>query len=70
MVSPERKHGIVLSPEVTTNGVTGPRDADDDITSDSASRLAQESPHIGAESMLGKRAIIFYVFIHDIYCMP
>ncbi|XP_064879343.1 leucine-rich repeat flightless-interacting protein 1 isoform X10 [Oncorhynchus nerka] len=48
------KHGIVLSPEVTTNGdagqmIDGPRSAD------STSRLAQESqPSHGGESMLGE----------------
>ncbi|XP_052355784.1 uncharacterized protein lrrfip1b isoform X13 [Oncorhynchus keta] len=48
------KHGIVLSPEVTTNGdagqmIDGPRSAD------SISRLAQESqPSHGGESMLGE----------------
>ncbi|XP_031669342.1 uncharacterized protein LOC116352803 isoform X7 [Oncorhynchus kisutch] len=49
-----KKHGIVLSPEVTTNGdagqmIDGPRSAD------STSRLAQESqPSHGGESMLGE----------------
>ncbi|XP_071015561.1 leucine-rich repeat flightless-interacting protein 2-like isoform X7 [Oncorhynchus clarkii lewisi] len=49
------KHGIVLSPEVTTNGdagqmIDGPRSAD------STSRLAQESqPSHGGESMLEVR---------------
>ncbi|XP_052355780.1 uncharacterized protein lrrfip1b isoform X9 [Oncorhynchus keta] len=49
-----KKHGIVLSPEVTTNGdagqmIDGPRSAD------SISRLAQESqPSHGGESMLGE----------------
>uniref|UniRef100_A0AAZ3R1F1 Leucine-rich repeat flightless-interacting protein 1 n=1 Tax=Oncorhynchus tshawytscha TaxID=74940 RepID=A0AAZ3R1F1_ONCTS len=47
------KHGIVLSPEVTTNGdagqmIDGPRSAD-------STRLAQESqPSHGGESMLGE----------------
>ncbi|XP_071015558.1 leucine-rich repeat flightless-interacting protein 2-like isoform X4 [Oncorhynchus clarkii lewisi] len=50
-----KKHGIVLSPEVTTNGdagqmIDGPRSAD------STSRLAQESqPSHGGESMLEVR---------------
>ncbi|XP_052355799.1 leucine-rich repeat flightless-interacting protein 2 isoform X27 [Oncorhynchus keta] len=50
-----KKHGIVLSPEVTTNGdagqmIDGPRSAD------SISRLAQESqPSHGGESMLEVR---------------
>ncbi|XP_042170200.1 uncharacterized protein lrrfip1b isoform X6 [Oncorhynchus tshawytscha] len=48
-----KKHGIVLSPEVTTNGdagqmIDGPRSAD-------STRLAQESqPSHGGESMLGE----------------
>ncbi|XP_071377155.1 leucine-rich repeat flightless-interacting protein 2-like [Centroberyx affinis] len=48
------KHGIVLSPEVTTNGETV-KDEPDDHSADSASRLAQEPPHGGGESMLELR---------------
>ncbi|XP_078147153.1 leucine-rich repeat flightless-interacting protein 2 [Centroberyx gerrardi] len=49
-----KKHGIVLSPEVTTNGETV-KDEPDDHSADSASRLAQEPPHGGGESMLELR---------------
>lgn len=49
------KHGIALSPDVTTNGESGRGEADDDISEESASRLAQESPHGGRESMLELR---------------
>ncbi|XP_029282965.1 leucine-rich repeat flightless-interacting protein 1 isoform X13 [Cottoperca gobio] len=45
------KHGVVVSPELSTNGETG---QDDDVSAESASRLAQEPSHGGRESMLGK----------------
>ncbi|XP_036838365.1 uncharacterized protein LOC110517899 isoform X7 [Oncorhynchus mykiss] len=49
-----KKHGIVLSPEVTTNGDAGQM-IDGPCSADSTSRLAQESqPSHGGESMLGK----------------
>ncbi|CAB1327627.1 unnamed protein product [Coregonus sp. 'balchen'] len=49
-----KKNGIVLSPEVTTNGDAGEM-IDGPLSADSASRLAQESqPSHGGESMLGK----------------
>ncbi|XP_044200250.1 uncharacterized protein lrrfip1b isoform X2 [Thunnus albacares] len=48
-----KKHGVVVSPEVTTNGETGLDEAEDDVTAESASRLAQEPSHGGRESMLG-----------------
>lgn len=50
------KHGIVLSPEITTNGETGEM-LDDPLSAESASRLAQESqpPLTGGESMLELR---------------
>lgn len=53
-VSPvTQKHGIAVSPEVTTNGDVGQGQAEEDVSAESASRLAQESPHGGRESMLG-----------------
>lgn len=51
--SPEQNHGVVVSPEISTNGDTGRGGAEDDITADSVSRLAQESSHDGRESVLG-----------------
>ncbi|XP_042260151.1 leucine-rich repeat flightless-interacting protein 2 isoform X7 [Thunnus maccoyii] len=50
-----KKHGVVVSPEVTTNGETGLDEAEDDVTAESASRLAQEPSHGGRESMLELR---------------
>ncbi|XP_078021891.1 uncharacterized protein lrrfip1b isoform X4 [Epinephelus lanceolatus] len=47
-------HGIVLSPEVSTNGEAGQGEVEDDVSTDSASRLAQEPSPGGRESMLGK----------------
>ncbi|XP_062302557.1 leucine-rich repeat flightless-interacting protein 2 isoform X7 [Osmerus eperlanus] len=51
------KHGIALSPEVTTNGATGDGVLDGPLCAESGSRLAQEAqpPHIGGESMLELR---------------
>ncbi|XP_071335578.1 myosin heavy chain, non-muscle isoform X6 [Trachinotus anak] len=49
-----KKHGIVISPEITTNGETGEGKAQDDVSAESDSRLAQEPCHSGRESMLGK----------------
>ncbi|XP_071187215.1 leucine-rich repeat flightless-interacting protein 1-like [Salvelinus alpinus] len=49
-----KKNGIVLSPEVTTNGDAGQM-IDGPLSADSTSRLAQESqPCHGGESMLGE----------------
>ncbi|KAM9397658.1 uncharacterized protein lrrfip1b isoform 11-T11 [Salvelinus alpinus] len=49
-----KKNGIVLSPEVTTNGDAGQM-IDGPLSADSTSRLAQESqPSHGGESMLGE----------------
>ncbi|XP_074483279.1 uncharacterized protein lrrfip1b isoform X2 [Sebastes fasciatus] len=48
-----KKHGVVVSPEVSTNGETGRGEADDDVDAQSASRLAEEPSHGGRESMLG-----------------
>ncbi|XP_045554051.1 leucine-rich repeat flightless-interacting protein 2 isoform X5 [Salmo salar] len=50
-----KKNGIVLSPEVTTNGEAGQM-IDGPLSTDSTSRLAQESqPSHGGESMLEVR---------------
>lgn len=49
------KHGVVVSPEVSTNGETGQGEADDDVGAESASQLAQEPSHGGRESMLELR---------------
>lgn len=48
-------HGIVLSPEVSTNGEAGQGEVEDDVSTDSASRLAQEPSPGGRESMLELR---------------
>ncbi|XP_044043372.1 leucine-rich repeat flightless-interacting protein 2 isoform X9 [Siniperca chuatsi] len=50
-----KKHGIVVSPEVSTNGETGRGEAEDDVSAESSSRLAQEPSHGGRESMLELR---------------
>ncbi|XP_074483282.1 leucine-rich repeat flightless-interacting protein 2 isoform X5 [Sebastes fasciatus] len=50
-----KKHGVVVSPEVSTNGETGRGEADDDVDAQSASRLAEEPSHGGRESMLELR---------------
>ncbi|XP_054483336.1 leucine-rich repeat flightless-interacting protein 2-like isoform X2 [Anoplopoma fimbria] len=49
------KHGVVVSLEVSTNGETGQGEAVDDVTAESASRLAQESSNGGRESTLELR---------------
>ncbi|XP_075333355.1 uncharacterized protein lrrfip1b isoform X1 [Odontesthes bonariensis] len=49
-----KKHGVVVSPDLTTNGDTKVGVAEDDVGEGSASSLAQESHHGGRESMLGK----------------
>ncbi|XP_049426382.1 leucine-rich repeat flightless-interacting protein 2 isoform X3 [Epinephelus fuscoguttatus] len=48
-------HGIVLSPEVSTNGEAGQGEVEDDVSTESASRLAQEPSPGGRESMLELR---------------
>ncbi|XP_059184029.1 leucine-rich repeat flightless-interacting protein 2 isoform X1 [Centropristis striata] len=50
-----KKHGVVVSPEISTNGETGQGEADEDVSAESASRLAQEPSHGGRESMLELR---------------
>ncbi|KAK5847403.1 hypothetical protein PBY51_016531 [Eleginops maclovinus] len=46
-----KKHGVVVCPELPTNGEKG---QEDDVSADSASRLAEEPSHCGRESMLGR----------------
>ncbi|XP_051797693.1 leucine-rich repeat flightless-interacting protein 2 isoform X3 [Acanthochromis polyacanthus] len=50
-----KEHGIVVSPDITTNGDAGRGGSEDDISTDAAARLAQEAPHGGRESMLELR---------------
>ncbi|XP_062236392.1 leucine-rich repeat flightless-interacting protein 1 isoform X6 [Platichthys flesus] len=45
------KHGVVVSPEISTNGETGQTEAD--VTTDSGFLLAQDRCHGSRESMLG-----------------
>ncbi|KAK5874716.1 hypothetical protein CesoFtcFv8_027284 [Champsocephalus esox] len=47
-----KEHGVVVSPELPINGETG---QEDDVTADSASRLAEEPSHGGRVSMLELR---------------
>lgn len=46
------KNGVAVSPDITTNGDAELGGNEDDISAESASRLAQESPQGGRESML------------------
>uniref|UniRef100_A0A3P8PYX8 Leucine-rich repeat flightless-interacting protein 1-like n=1 Tax=Astatotilapia calliptera TaxID=8154 RepID=A0A3P8PYX8_ASTCA len=48
------KNGVTISPDITTNGDAELGGNEDDISAESASRLAQESPQGGRENMLGK----------------
>ncbi|XP_039900929.1 leucine-rich repeat flightless-interacting protein 2-like isoform X4 [Simochromis diagramma] len=48
------KNGVTISPDITTNGDVELGGNEDDISAESASRLAQESPQGGRENMLGK----------------
>ncbi|XP_035768516.1 uncharacterized protein lrrfip1b isoform X4 [Neolamprologus brichardi] len=48
------KNGVTVSPDITTNGDAELGGNEDDISAESASRLAQESPQGGRENMLGK----------------
>ncbi|XP_070711648.1 leucine-rich repeat flightless-interacting protein 2 isoform X1 [Pempheris klunzingeri] len=51
-----KKHGVVVSLDVSTNGEAGRGDAeDDDVSAESDARLAQEPCHGGRESMLELR---------------
>ncbi|XP_041638012.1 leucine-rich repeat flightless-interacting protein 2 isoform X6 [Cheilinus undulatus] len=49
------KHGVFVSPEPSANGDAGAGEDENDVTTDSASRLAQESSHDGRTSMLELR---------------
>ncbi|XP_067357137.1 myosin heavy chain, non-muscle isoform X5 [Channa argus] len=49
-----KKHGVVISHEISTNGDMGQVETDDDVTAESASQLAQELSRGGRESMLGQ----------------
>ncbi|XP_038579769.1 leucine-rich repeat flightless-interacting protein 2 isoform X3 [Micropterus salmoides] len=48
-------HGVVVSPEVSTNGETGQDGAEDDVSAESVAQLAQDASHGGRESMLELR---------------
>lgn len=48
-------HGVVVSPEVSTNGETGQDGAEDDVSAESVAQLAQDPSHGGRESMLELR---------------
>ncbi|XP_041638008.1 leucine-rich repeat flightless-interacting protein 2 isoform X2 [Cheilinus undulatus] len=50
-----KKHGVFVSPEPSANGDAGAGEDENDVTTDSASRLAQESSHDGRTSMLELR---------------
>uniref|UniRef100_A0A3P8PYF6 Leucine rich repeat (in FLII) interacting protein 1b n=1 Tax=Astatotilapia calliptera TaxID=8154 RepID=A0A3P8PYF6_ASTCA len=47
-----KKNGVTISPDITTNGDAELGGNEDDISAESASRLAQESPQGGRENML------------------
>ncbi|XP_063322580.1 leucine-rich repeat flightless-interacting protein 2 isoform X3 [Pelmatolapia mariae] len=47
-----KKNGVAISPDITTNGDAELGGNEDDISAESASRLAQESPQGGRENML------------------
>ncbi|XP_028427701.1 leucine-rich repeat flightless-interacting protein 2 isoform X3 [Perca flavescens] len=53
-----KEHGVVVvvsTPEVSTNGETGQGEAEDDVSAETASRLAQEMSPAGRESMMELR---------------
>ncbi|KAM6958113.1 leucine-rich repeat flightless-interacting protein 2 isoform 4-T4 [Tautogolabrus adspersus] len=50
-----KTHGVFISPELSANGEAAHGEAEDDVSTDSASRLAQESSHDGRTSMLELR---------------
>ncbi|KAG7214951.1 hypothetical protein INR49_008806 [Caranx melampygus] len=50
-----KKHGVVVSPDITINGETGRDQADDDVGVDCDSRLAEDQQRGGRESMLELR---------------
>ncbi|XP_041834696.1 leucine-rich repeat flightless-interacting protein 2 isoform X1 [Melanotaenia boesemani] len=49
-----KKHELDVSPDITTNGDTDQGNVEDDVSTESSSQLAEESPHSSRESMLGK----------------
>uniref|UniRef100_A0A3B4THG7 Leucine-rich repeat flightless-interacting protein 2-like n=1 Tax=Seriola dumerili TaxID=41447 RepID=A0A3B4THG7_SERDU len=49
-----KKHGVIVSPDVSTNGEAGQGEVESDVSEQSDSRLAEEPLHGGRESMLGK----------------
>lgn len=51
-LSPKQQHGVIISPDVVTNGETG--QGEDEVVAESASQLAREQSHGGRERMLGK----------------
>ncbi|KAM9334233.1 leucine-rich repeat flightless-interacting protein 2 [Symphorus nematophorus] len=50
-----KKHGVVVAPEVSTNGETAEGEDEEDVSAESATRLAQDVSHGGRESMLELR---------------
>ncbi|XP_065808222.1 leucine-rich repeat flightless-interacting protein 2 isoform X6 [Labrus bergylta] len=50
-----KTHGVFISPKLSANGEAAQDDAEDDVSADSASRLAHESSHDGRTSMLELR---------------
>ncbi|XP_022619735.1 leucine-rich repeat flightless-interacting protein 2-like isoform X1 [Seriola dumerili] len=49
------KHGVIVSPDVSTNGEAGQGEVESDVSEQSDSRLAEEPLHGGRESMLELR---------------
>lgn len=50
-----KKHGVVIAPDITTNGDAELGGAEDDVSAESASRLAQESSPGGRDNTLELR---------------
>uniref|UniRef100_A0A3B4TH39 Leucine-rich repeat flightless-interacting protein 2-like n=1 Tax=Seriola dumerili TaxID=41447 RepID=A0A3B4TH39_SERDU len=50
-----KKHGVIVSPDVSTNGEAGQGEVESDVSEQSDSRLAEEPLHGGRESMLELR---------------
>ncbi|XP_041834698.1 leucine-rich repeat flightless-interacting protein 2 isoform X3 [Melanotaenia boesemani] len=50
-----KKHELDVSPDITTNGDTDQGNVEDDVSTESSSQLAEESPHSSRESMLEMR---------------
>lgn len=51
-LSPEQQHGVVISPDIVTNGETGQEE--EEVGAEPASQLAGEQCHGSRERMLGK----------------